>query len=240
MTGHSSWNSCSRLLCIYQTDWPTPRTTASVGRRFEARAWITSIEHECWIQIMRMQPTKHLHWSGLIQPFLLQINQLRQFIAINPVLLHDFSRVHLVVKCVMLCLTVQATQSIIVLIVIYFIDLVWDLLFCINGALWLSDIFRWAAKDPSSQCLEYLNALVDYTWVVPRVLWVTHMIAPLCLQRCATIRYHRLSVLPVNFIEEIGLRLDTSWLFAALIDHILEIHPLSGLFDWNSGISTNG
>ena len=61
----------------------------------------------------------------LVEPFFLLVDQLRQFVGIDPVLFYDLRRVHLVIESVMLSFAIQATRCIVVLIVD---DLVGDML----------------------------------------------------------------------------------------------------------------
>ena len=57
--------------------------------------------------------TEYLVLSCLVEPFLLLLNQLCELIAVDPVLLDDLRRVHLVVESVVLSLAVQETRRIV-------------------------------------------------------------------------------------------------------------------------------
>ena len=57
--------------------------------------------------------TEYLVLSCLVEPFLLLLNQLCELIAVDPVLLDDLRRVHLVVESVVLSLAVQKTRRIV-------------------------------------------------------------------------------------------------------------------------------
>ena len=57
--------------------------------------------------------TEYLVLSCLVEPFFLLLNQLCELIAVDPVLLDDLRRVHLVVESVVLSLAVQKTRRIV-------------------------------------------------------------------------------------------------------------------------------
>ena len=65
------------------------------------------------VYLLQVNPAEKFLLGCLVEPFLLLINQLRQFVAVDPILLDDLRRVHLVVESVMLSLAVQAARAVV-------------------------------------------------------------------------------------------------------------------------------
>ena len=148
----------------------------------------------------------------------------------------------------MLSFAIQATHCIIFLIVvIYSIDLVWNMLlfwvvYCTRlllfgrGSCYTNHILWAATKDSCCQRFWYRNALV-HAWFIECVLRVANggeATPPLlCIHLLGSTKRCRMAVLRLtvaasHLVGEVGLRLDTCRLLA-LEHHVFKVHLLRGL-----------